>query len=495
MLKRLFIVIFISLFSSILMANVLDFLPTDTSAFVYFENNEENYSELKNVPLFDFVLQGMGLEFLISLNLNQIATSQDIQDPSEIWNILKGDVVIFSTSSPEEGLKKLETQAPKSPEEVSPDEVLKSLETMNFGIIVQPKGDSKKAFSLLKKLLNALNVNLENLNIKMIEYSGYILISNSEDLIADAKKAYAGENKFTNNPENSKVLTELLAKDAWIRIFAKTTDPEKILKDLTDSDVKVPVKYGDYYGWMYFDNKKLVGNGHLDYKILDESLKLKEPIADVGELESSFSFPGQVYIFANLADVMKRIDYIFEKITEAAETQKMNENDKKDFEATLGKIKDLVVKLDGKISAGIEVGQSATATSFEIEAGLVDTNGTLKSFLEAIAEKTKEYNGKPLYILDEGKDGIEVKAFIDDNKLFVTSLNPDEVRNLKSQASYLTSNPLYKELSGNDKRAQVRLFADIGKILEKLVGMPVDSGILMDVFVSENSIDNRLIIK
>jgi len=491
--KSSFLVVFIALLSSIMIANVLDFLPADTSAFAYFENNEENYSKLKDVPLFDFALQSMGLEFLISLNLNQIATSQNIQEPSKVWDILKGDVVIFSTSSPEESLKKLETK-PQSPEEISPDEVLKGLEAMNFGIVIQPKGNSKEALSLLEKLLNAMDVNPEDLDIKIVEYSGYILISNSKDLISEAKKAYTGENKLTDNPEVSKVLVELLAKDAWIRVFAKSTDPEKMLKDLTDTDIEMPVKYGDYYGWVYFDNDKLVGNGYLNYEILDESLKLKEPIADVGELESKFSFPGQVYIFANLADIMKRIDYIFEKISEVAKAQDMSDSDKEDFDMILDVVKGLVTKLDGKISAGVKIGQSATATSFVVEVGLVDANEDLKSFLEEISEEVRDYNGEPLYVLGE-EEGIEMKSFIDNNKLFITSLNPDEVDGLKSQGKPLKFSSLYNELSGSDKKAQVRLFADIGQILAELLGMPVNSGLLMDVFVSENSINSRLIIK
>lgn len=101
MLKKIvFLIVLFSMISIGLMASVLDFLPADTSMFVYFENNEENYAKLKEVPLFDFVLQSMGLEFLITLNLNQLATSQGIKEPSQIWDVLKGDLVFFSTASP-----------------------------------------------------------------------------------------------------------------------------------------------------------------------------------------------------------------------------------------------------------------------------------------------------------------------------------------------------------------------------------------------------------
>ncbi|HEW91685.1 MAG TPA: hypothetical protein ENF81_04000 [Thermotogaceae bacterium] len=492
--KILFFAVLLGLFSSISMANVLDFLPANTSMFIYFENNEANYTKLKEVPLFDFALQSMGIEFMISLNLNQLATSQNIKDPAKVWDILKGDVVLFSTSSPEEELKNLESEAPTSPKEVSPDELLKNLQSMNFCVVIQPKGNSKEALETLKKLLSAMEVNLDELGVKLLEYSGYILLSNSNDLISQAEKAYSGQNKFADNPEVSKDLVKLLSKDSWIKIFAKSTDPEKLLKDLSKSDVEIPVKYGNYLGWAYFEDKKLVGNGHVDYEITDESLKLKQPIADVEELESKFSFPGQIFIFANLADAMKRIDYIFDKISEVVKSQDMSESDEEDFDTTMVIVKNLITKFDGKISAGVKVGQSATATNFVAEAGLSKVDDELKMFLKELSEKTIDYNGKTLYILGE-EEGIEFKAFVEGNKLFVTSLNPDELNSVLNQGEVVKSNSLYNELSQNEKGAQLRIFADLGQILAEFLGMPVNSGLLIDTFVGENSIDNRLIIK
>jgi hypothetical protein len=41
----------------------------------------------------------------------------------------------------------------------------------------------------------------------------------------------------------------------------------------------------------------------------------------------------------------------------------------------------------------------------------------------------------------------------------------------------------------------MRLFADLGQILAELVGMPVDSGLLVDIFVGTDSVDTRLVIK
>lgn len=496
MFKRIvFLVVLLSIISIGLMASVLDFLPADTSMFVYFENNEENYAKLKEVPLFDFVLQSMGLEFLITLNLNQLATSQDIKEPSQIWDVLKGDLVFFSTASPENVLKSLEGQTP-SPDEISPEELLSELETMNFCLVIQPKGDSKSALEMLNKLLKAMDLDeaMKDLNMEIMEYSGYIMLSNSNELIGKAKEAYSGKNKFADNTEVSQELVKLLSKDAWIRVFAKATDPQKAIRDLTKTDIEIPVKYGDYLGWTYFKNRKLVGNGHVEYEVLDETLKLTQPIADVSTLEAQFAFPGQIYLFVNLVDAMKRIDYIFEKINEVAETQDMTEEEKEDFDMTLEVAKDLLTKFDGRISAGVKIGQSATATSFEVEIGLEKVDSELEAFLEELAEEEYNYNGQKVYLLGR-EEGIDFKAFVEDGKLYITSLNPDELKDTLTQSDAIKSNELYNELSKGEKGAQMRLFADLGQILAELVGMPVDSGLLVDIFVGTDSVDTRLVIK
>lgn len=493
--KIVFLATLFSMVSIGLIAGVLDFLPADTSMFVYFENNEENYAKLKEVPLFDFALQSMGLEFLITLNLNQLATSQNIKEPSKIWDVLKGDIVFFSTASPENLLKSLENQNP-SPDEVSPEELLSELETMNFCLVIQPKGDSKSALEMLNKLLKAMDLDeaMKDLNMEIMEYSGYIMLSNSNELIGKAKEAYSGKNKFADNTEVSQELVKLLSKDAWIRVFAKATDPQKAIRDLTKTDIEIPVKYGDYLGWTYFENKKLVGNGHVEYEVLDETLKLTQPIADVSTLEAQFAFPGQIYLFVNLVDAMKRIDYIFEKINEVAETQDMTEEEKEDFDMTLEVAKDLLTKFDGRISAGVKIGQSATATSFEVEIGLEKVDSELEAFLEELAEEEYNYNGQKVYLLGR-EEGIDFKAFVEDGKLYITSLNPDELKDTLTQSDAIKSNELYNELSKGEKGAQMRLFADLGQILAELVGMPVDSGLLVDIFVGTDSVDTRLVIK
>jgi hypothetical protein len=497
MLKKIvFLIVLFSMISIGLMASVLDFLPADTSMFVYFENNEENYAKLKEVPLFDFVLQSMGLEFLITLNLNQLATSQGIKEPSQIWDVLKGDLVFFSTASPENMLESLEDQTP-SPDEISLEELLSELETMNFCLVIQPKGNSKSALEMLNKLLSAMDVDeaMEDFNVEIMEYSGYILLSNSNELVDRAKEAFSGKNKFADNPEVSQELVKLLSRDAWIRVFSKAIDPEKMLKDLTKSDIEIPARYGNYLGWTYFEDKKLVGNGHVEYEVLDESLKLTLPVADVDTLESQFAFPGQIYLFVNLVDAMKRIDYIFTKISEIAETQDMSEEEEKeDFDITLEVAKNLLTKLDGKISAGVKVGQSATTTSFAVEVGLEEIDSTFEIFLEELAEEKFDYNGQTVYLLGK-EDEMEIKAFVENDKLYITSLNPDELKDTLNQSNTVKSDALYNELSKGEKGAQMRLFADLGQILAELVGMPVDSGLLVDIFVGTDSVDTRLVIK
>lgn len=471
----------ILILSLIAFSNVLDFVPADSGFFLYLENNSQNYEKLKEVPLFNFLLQSMGLEFMISMNIQQLGSSSEIEDPMEVMKLLSKDMVIFSNFSYDELIESMDTTNPENMKNME-----ELLSKYPIGVVLGEFEDAQKLVDLMLKLFQISAeksdevYNIQGVYLKV--HGKYVLVATAKDLIDKMEKTYSGSEKLVNKYPN--MISKLLAEEAWGRLFIKPPDFEKISKVYEEEFGKsfpVKMKKAEAYGYLKLKDGKLFGILETKSEYEGEPpFELPEKPKGIEVIEGKIKFPGQIFALWNVEDFYDPMkEYykdVLEQIPEVKE--KMTEEEIK----TVEKILDA---FNGKFHFELNVGQSSTDTYFNFSVGLKSGS---KGGIEELM-KNEEKVGLDTYKLDDTY--IAVK----DEEIIVTNLPPDDYKSKVEKAGKLIDDPMYSSLPKKDGTL-IRIYVNLKEILEKFAGMGSESYLLLDViYVSDKESKVVLTIK
>ncbi len=445
--KFVLVGVLLAIFVSATWAGILNFVPTTANFVIQFRNNTTNYTELKKVKIFSFLLNDLGIENLIQSSVSQSAVSMNIKS-SQVWSMLENDFVVFG-----EGVSK----------EVNAEIVL--------------KGDSKVALGLLSAFIGGKTsaVKVGNLQMKtfstngftlyVMGYEGYVLASNSSDLIQKSVEAYKG--KIAAFSFKGKV-----PNNAWFGFY---TSAGTISQDSTFDIIPL-----DGYGYGTVENGTLSINGVARFTYKEEELKEKmisfKPSAIA--LEDTPA-SGDLWIAGDIADPVKFYDLLKEYPKEFGL--------KKD-ELNSSQGEELASSFNGKMFVNGSI--SSDEGNYTVSVYLSkDVSKYIPTFSKN-ASATFTWNGHTV-LRDDSKEGTRVvhtyTIFYPD-KVVITDMAPAEsvkFTDAKKKAKEMGNYSSFKNTVWKD--SFLLGYFDLGNLVKSAFQYPITSGIIVQLKFDKNA--------
>ena len=269
--KKVFLCLLVLLaFVTVQFADVTDYIPAD-SAFAFTSvNNPENYAKLKEQTIFGFLLRDMGLEGMLSQQVESMKYADPEFKPENIWALLQGDIGLFVRGEINYDVL-AEMNDMSDPEQMmamdpmaSLGTVMEAIEDLNFGLILKPTANPKDVLETMGKLLQMELQFGANGPVIIAEDNGYLLITMDQESMDVAMKAKA------NNIMSNSVFANLYQEDNWMIFYNGKMDNGKMMDAVRkasgmDLDFDLSEKVEMEYGWTkgYVKNGLAVSYTHL----------------------------------------------------------------------------------------------------------------------------------------------------------------------------------------------------------------------------------------
>ena len=441
--KRAIITIFaLAILTSAVFGGVLGFIPKTANFVVYFKNNVQNYEALKNVKVFSFLLNDLGIENLLQSSVNQTAISVGIKS-SSVWSMVKENFAVFA-EKPSKG---------------------------EAGFEIIAKGSSKVVTGLLSAFVGGSTSNVEvgNLTMKkfeakglalyIVDHDGYVLASNSKEILSESVKAYdSGESSFAFKGE--------MPSDAWFEFY---TNAETI-SEASTLDV-VPL---DGYGYGVIKDGCLWVNGVARFEYKDKELKAKiESFKSSAVTLEDVPASGDLWLAGDVADPVELYD-ILEKYS-----KEYNFGERK-FSVEEGR--ELASSLNGKLFVNASL--SSDEENYAVTIYLSKEITKYVPDISKDASATFTWKGHTV-LRDDTKEGTRVVhtyTIIYPDKVVITDMEParsEEYTNATKKAKEMGN---FETFEGNIwKDSFVLGYVDLGKIVKSMLQYPITSGLLVQV--------------
>jgi len=500
---------------------VTDYVPEDSSMVFTSVNNSDNYSKLKEETVFGFLLRDMGVEGMISQQVESMKYADPEFKPENIWALLKGDIAVFTQGEINYGaLAQMNKNMADNPSaSVNPNQAIGQLgaafANLDFAVVLKPAANPDDVLAAVNKLMpNPVQFG-QNDGFVMAKDNGHVIISMNQKGV-DAAMAAKG-----NNIMNDPIFSGLYNEENWMILYTgESMSSQKMMSayesafgfDFPDEMSKM-VKME--YGWTkgYVDGG-LVLESFNKYQYNDSELQRLSINAGVSksELEDRMRLPGLVKGAVNIANMDKiwgfldpMMDALYQQVKQMYQAE-MEELDA----ATYEMVKSVVESWDGlaQVSMDMKMGETGDV-SVDLYGALGSNNPEMISALiEESGEALKSLDGMKYMKLSEttssgqekvegqeqleqmtGTDvDVEPYLIIEGQKIIITTIKPEQFDSVMSEVPSINQNQMYSQLSG--KFAGVEnyygmFFLDISDLLTKLMGMGYPSAIYSEFGVDE----------
>jgi len=476
---------------------IVDYVPADASFALVMRNNASQYEQLKKVGIFGFLLRDMGLESMIAQQFESMKYTDPSFKPENFWGLLGGDIAAFSQGEFDFSVFGDLFGFASDPDDLLP-EMMDRLQDLSMVFIIKPTADPDLVIKTWNKALGMeMAWGVDPYSGMMLEKSdGYILFGTNAQAIAAAKGAKT--NNILNNPHFRKEY------DAghWMVLYSKSQMETESVSDLLESNLglKIPTDILEGVETDYSIATLRVGEAlelrQVTYFIYSsDSLKrfVIDANADLADLYKKTSIPGTIQglmAVNKIEEVWKNVEPVFNDIiNQLIEKGEMDETDKSTAEKVFGFIKGF----KGLMKFGMDI------TLDESLNPLVDL--FLKIDMDKMAD-LQDWARKQSETAFVAKDGYLESVIMAKNKGddfdFNLYLGQDEIilstlkaKQLKSVDSLpvLAKNLMFAELSNrySFKKGNAMVFADIGSILTKILGVAYPSGLFLEFGADENA--------
>ena len=450
------------LISYILFGSITDFVPKDYDFFILFRNFYSRLEDLKKVPLFDFILEkeGLGLEpTIISILTNveeEAGISKDIFLDSISGNVLfsaKGVTLNFDTM-------------------ISLDvnyylEILKNIGVSSFLILEtnHPLKFSRFIAHLMETKLvengEFLIFQDDNISIFAKYVDSFLILGGSKLAVKSAVAAYSNKNyRLAQN----KVVQKLLKENKPLLGFFKG-DSFKMNMGM-DLEKTEKTEYVILKGWieensLRFDVLQRVEGDFEKYESDSSDMKFTP-------------YAGNYFLGVSVSGGMEAVRKVTEWFSGKIE----------EVESFVEIIKDILEKSTGKIYIVGEINQETTISFVAL------FNVVKKDLVEYILRKY----GK----VEDGIHTMEIanatlRFFWSNNKLVMTNLTKQAYDRIFGKGKLL-DDPAYVYIANkcNVKRDILRIYVNLGDIIEKMVGIKVSSKLLFIQYYDNGFLKYRL---
>ena len=451
MLEKISLILVILTISTLVLAQgVIAFAPANANFVATFKNNGQNYSALKKVPIFSFLLDDLGIESLIKSSVSQTALSINVRT-SQIWDALQNNFVIFGKG-----------KATMNPEitKTSVAIVLKSnsnIVTKLLYALVGGTVGTKKIDNTTFKTFTTSGVTIYILN-----HGSYVLLSNSPELILSAINSYDGKvpsfKTFGNVPSN-----------AWFSLYFQGGFSETSTSDVIPKDAFV-------YGKIDGNSLSITGVTAFEYRDKTLESKILSFKPNVKTLES-VPATGDFWAAADVADPVG-IYKIVKKYVKGLEKGKVAEEE----------ALDLVKHTNGKLFMNMNV-----SSNKEEYVASIYLSKSLSKYIPSISKgASATFMWKGHTVLRD--DTIEGTKTISDYTIFY----PDKVvfSNMppENASKYLEAHSMAKDMGNFSSfsnqtwnNAFLLGYINVGKIIESALQYTISSGAILQAKINNKA--------
>ncbi len=447
-----YVVLLISLLSSILIGEIYDFVPSDFDLVLVIKNVEGNYTRFKNLPLGSFIFggEGVGMEYIALEILDDVEKDSGISKnvfldsiSKEIMICAKGMTLDFNSLTSLDLnyyidiLRNLGSNTLLVMRSASPDELMEFISDL-LGLNLE----REEGYYVLRDDVVAIYSKTQD---------GYILMSGGKASIESAIVAYThGENFIKAHPDSKKVLDE----DAFVVGYFRG-DSFKI-----DMGINVEKSSPD----METEKFELVGRVLKDkisilvkQYVKGDLEKPKEYLTSSGDM-GNLPKLGNYYFGASAKGSKAVLDAIMSWFSgKSEELDRMAEVVGTILEHSKGK-----VYIAGDI---VEASTVTFAVIFDLDGGMEDITSVLEKNGARVYDSSwrMEIGNTQIYFFNAG--GRFVMTNLEKEK-YVKLLGREKLKEDPTYSYFVLKLP-EKDMS--------RGFVDVGDILEKLVGIKVSS--------------------
>lgn len=510
--KRVFLCFLVLLaFVTIQFADVTDYIPAD-SAFVFTSvNNPDNYAKLKEQTIFGFLLRDMGLEGMISQQVESMKYADPEFKPENVWALLQGDIGLFVRGEINyDVLAQMDEMA--DPDQMmamdpmaSLGPLMEAIEDLNFALILKPTANPQDILQTMGKLLQMELQFGANGPVVLAQDNGHLLISMDQESMDIAMKAKA------NNIKTNSVFSNLYNEDNWMIFYNGKMDNQKMMEAMQKAygmefDFDLSEKVEMEYGW----TKGYVKNGLVletfnQYNYKDQAFK--DMAINMGNSQSALverlNIPGFVrgaMALRNMDQLWAMLDPVIRGIiSQAAEMS----GEEIPAEA-MDMIMTLMESWTGDMRLSLDVSMTETgemAVDMYADMGTSDM-AYIEQLILSSGEQLQSSNGMKYMKLSGEMEGMDetdpyMEEFgtgefdpylvLNQDKMMITTLKPENIQSKLSQVTPITSNQMFTSMSSEFKTVDNYygiLFVDIADILTKLMGMAYPSAIYSEVGVN-----------
>jgi len=510
--KKVFLCLLVLLaFVTVQFADVTDYIPAD-SAFAFTSvNNPENYAKLKEQTIFGFLLRDMGLEGMLSQQVESMKYADPEFKPENIWALLQGDIGLFVRGEINYDVL-AEMNDMSDPEQMmamdpmaSLGTVMEAIEDLNFGLILKPTANPKDVLETMGKLLQMELQFGANGPVIIAEDNGYLLITMDQESMDVAMKAKA------NNIMSNSVFANLYQEDNWMIFYNGKMDNGKMMDAVRkasgmDLDFDLSEKVEMEYGW----TKGYVKNGLVlesfnQYNYKDQDFK--NMAINLGNTQSAIieklNIPGFVRGAMSLRN-MNQLWAMLDPVIRNVMSQAVKMSGEEIPTEAMDMIITLIESWTGDMRMSLDVSMTETgemAIDMYADMGTSDA-AYIEQLILTSGEQLQSSNGmKYMKLSGEMEDLAETDPYMEEfgtgefdpylvlsqDKMMITTIKPENIQEKLAQATPIASNQMFSNMSKEFKTVDNyygMLFVDIADVLTKLMGMAYPSAIYSETGVN-----------
>lgn len=509
--KVFFCFLLLLAFITVQFAEVTDYIPADSVFAFTSVNNPENYAKLKEQTIFGFLLRDMGLEGMLSQQVESMKYTDPEFKPENVWALLQGDIGFFARGEINyDVLAQMNEMA--DPEQMmamdpmaSLGPVMEAIEDMNFALILKPTANPQDIIETMGKLLQMELQFGANGPVVLAQDNGHLLITMDQESMNVAMKAKA------NNIMSNSIFSNLSQEDNWMIFYNGKMDNQKMMEAMQkaygmelgfDLSEKAEMEYGWTKGYV---NNGLVFESFTQYNYKDQAFK--NMVINMGNRQSDLIEKLNIPGFVRGAMVLRNMDQLWtmlDPVIRNIMTQAVKMSDEEIPAEAMDMIMKLMKSWTGDMRLSLDVSMTEAgemAVDMYADMGTSDIAYIEQQILSS-GEQLQSSNGmKYMKLSGEMEDMAETDPYMEEiemgefdpylvlsqDKMMITTLKPENIQTKVKQATPITANQMFTNMSGEFKTVDKyygMLFVDISDILTKLMGMAYPSAIYSEIGVS-----------
>lgn len=480
-----------TLLTVLAVSSVVDFIPKDSMVVFVSRDNARNYEEMKSVGVFGFLMRDLGIEGLISQQVETMKYVDPQFDPANFWALIDGDIGFFAKG--EADLSLLEELAQIDEMDLMMGDVDPFWLFEIFGeyvdscLIIKPTVSPDLVLDAMNRLLGmdiVFGEPIMGMDLTILKEGEYILVPSNET-------AYIASMQARNQSiRQDPIFSQLWSQPNWMIFYLPkgfaADDLTEMMQDLFPFEMMEQAATMEY-AWMTgaIENKSLIFKGFNKYDYHDPALKsiMLDAAVDLKEWSKEIRSPGALVGGMKFNHPERLMDYYRQSFKSVFDMIKYEFGLGEEEEQMIHEIADLLMTLSGEfiMSADLVMKDFIDfGVDFHFLAGVKD-----RAYVKSFVEESFGFGWSRAYGIEfmRLEDEMPTYLVLSDLGVALTSFSPEKYLDIATGATPLYNRSGFKRLIdqyGYSKGYSLT-FLDIGELMTSLLGLPFPAAMLSQI--------------